>query len=361
MDPTLNFFDTYVLMAIAEEIVNTPTFFKDRYFPTEEDDIFAADKVLAEYKKGNRKMAPIVSPRAGDIPMDRMGYEISEYQPAFIAPSRVLTMDDLKKRGFGEALYANSTPAQRAARILLKDQTDLDKTILRREEWLCAETMLNNACTMQEYIDDQTKGEKLYVKFFNGSSDHTFAIAKKWDSNGITFMDIRSDVRAMCRELTHRGLPAVDLALGVDVADAIMGIKEMRELLDKNSGISVGSIMEELSAYEGVSFMGRLNFGGYTLNLISVDETYEDESGQDKSYFPADSIMVTAPKCGRLKYGQITQIDYGATDPASHTGIRIPKLVVDQDKDIRKLRMGTRPLAVPSNYCPYIVASGVVG
>ena len=42
----LNFFDTYVLMAIAEEIVPQQTFFRDRYFPTGERDIFACDKVL---------------------------------------------------------------------------------------------------------------------------------------------------------------------------------------------------------------------------------------------------------------------------------------------------------------------------
>ena len=93
MASELNFFDTYVLMAITEEIVPQQTFFKDRYFPTGEGDIFACDKVLTEYRKGDRKMAAFVSARAGDIPMDRRGYEIHEYQPAFIAPSRLLTLD----------------------------------------------------------------------------------------------------------------------------------------------------------------------------------------------------------------------------------------------------------------------------
>ena len=88
---TLNFFDIYILIAIAEEIVPQQTFFRDRYFPTGEGDIFDADKVLTEYRKGDRKMAAFVSPRAGDIPMDRLGYEIHEYQPAYIAPSRSLT------------------------------------------------------------------------------------------------------------------------------------------------------------------------------------------------------------------------------------------------------------------------------
>ena len=199
MASELNFFDTYVLMAITEEIVPQQTFFKDRYFPTGEGDIFACDKVLTEYRKGDRKMAAFVSARAGDIPMDRRGYEIHEYQPAFIAPSRLLTLDELRKRGFGEAIYANSTPAQRAARLQLGDLTDMDRRIVRREEWMCAQTMINNACTMQTYIDDKTEGEKLYVKFFDDASDHTYTVATKWNATGGDFF---GDVKAMCRKLS---------------------------------------------------------------------------------------------------------------------------------------------------------------
>ena len=87
MPATLNFFDTYILMAIMEEVVPNTFFFRDRYFPTGEGDIFAADKVLTEYRKGDRKMAAFVSERIGDIPMDRIGYEIHELQPAFIGTS----------------------------------------------------------------------------------------------------------------------------------------------------------------------------------------------------------------------------------------------------------------------------------
>lgn len=109
----LNMLETYTLMAIGEEIVPRTNFFRDRYFPTEAGDLFASDKVLTEYRKGDRAMASFVSPRVGDIPMDRRGYEIHEYQPARIAPSRLLTVDELNKRGFGEALYSQSTEAQR--------------------------------------------------------------------------------------------------------------------------------------------------------------------------------------------------------------------------------------------------------
>jgi len=86
-----------------------------------------------------------------------------------------------------------------------------------------------------------------------------------------------------------------------------------------------------------------------------------DEYDQEQKYFPATSAMVTAPNCGHMMYGQITQIDYGSTTFTDHAGIRVPKFVLDQDKDIRKLRLGARPLAAPKNYCPYIYAAEVVG
>ncbi len=362
MPATLNFFDTYTLTAIAEEIVPQPTFFRDRYFPSGAGDLFASDKVLTEYRRGDRKLAAFVSQRAGDIPMDRRGYAIHEYQPAYIAPSRLLTLDDLRKRGFGEALYAVSTPAERAARLLLEDMTDMERRISAREEWMAAQTMINNACTMQTYIDAKTQGETLYVQFYDSATDHTYSISgtHKWDANGITFDTVRADVRAMCRKLSDRGLPAADLVLGSDCADALLAMSSFRELVDRNSGIAIGAVREQLSPYNGVVLLGVLNFGGFNLNVISVDETYVDDSDTAQKFFPATSIMVTAPGCGHMMYGQITQIDFGSTEFASHTAARVPKLVVDQDNDVRKLRLGTRPLAAPHNYCPYIYAAGVV-
>lgn len=353
----LNFFDTYVLMAVMEEVVPQTFFFRDRYFPTGEGDIFKADKVLTEYRKGDRKMAAFVSERVGDIPMGRRGYNIHELQPAYIGVSRLLTVDELRKRGFGEAIYSNTTPAQRAARLQRDDMADMDLRIRRREEWMAVQTMLHNACTMQTYVDDKTKGEVLRVQFYEGTdSEHIYTVAAPWTS----FLEMRSDVIQMCRQLSYRGLPAVDLLLGTQVADQILQFEDLLRLLDKNSGIAIGAIHEQLSAYTGVVFLGTINFGGFRLNLISVDESYMDDDGKTKPYFPVDGAMVTAPNCGSIKYGQITQIDYGSTEYSDHAGIRVPKFTLDQKHDMRTLRLASRPLPVPKNYCPYIFAESVV-
>lgn len=125
--------------------------------------------------------------------------------------------------------------------------------------------------------------------------------------------------------------------------------------------IITGEIRQQLSKYDGVVLMGTLNFGGFMLTVFSVDETYSDDHGLTKKYFPADAAMVTAPNCGHMMYGSITQMDYGQVNYSTYAAKRVPKFVVDQDKDTRKLRLGCRPLAAPKNKNPYIFAANVVG
>lgn len=356
----LNMLDTYTLMAIGEEIVPRANFFRDRYFPTEAGDLFASDKVLTEYRKGDRKMAAFVNPRSGSIPMDRRGYEVNEYQPAFIAPSRMLTADELNKRGFGEALYSQSTPAQRAARLLQDDLKDMDLRIERREEWMCATTMIENGCTMQEYLDNGTKGDKLVVKFYNDATEHKYTPAKKWNAAGATYADFKADIIAACQLLSRRGLPAEDMLIGSDVNSWLQSNEEFQQLLNRNSGIITGTVNEQLTQYPGVSFIGRINFGGHNLNIFCPDEEYDDENGQSQKYFPATSVEITAPKCGHLMYGAVTQMDYGQTDFSTYVAKRVPKLIVDQANDQRKIRYACRPLAAPKNYTPWIYMESVI-
>lgn len=356
-EPTLNFFDTYTLAAVTEQIIPETFFFRTRYFPTGAEDVFTTDKVLAEYRKGERKMAAFVAPRVGDIPITRKGYSVHELTPAYMGVSAVLTADELKQRGFGESLYATSTAAERAAKLTLSDMEKMDKRLTRREEWMCARTMIENGCTMVEYLDEDTPGETNIVRFYEGeNSEHLYTVANPWDSDNGNF---RGDVKAMCKMLAKRGLNAVDLVVGSDVAEVILADAEVRELLKHDSGIIIGNKLEEQIAYPGVNRLGVMNFGGHYLNIWVVETTYEDDEGNDVPYFPTNSALVTFPNCGHMMYGAISQIDYGDTEFTTHAGQRIPKFILDQAHDIRKQRLACRPIAAPRDYCPYIYAANV--
>lgn len=352
----IDIFDSYYMAGIVQEMVPPATFFKDRYFPTVSgEDIFAADKVLVEYQDGDRRMAPFVAARAGDMPIERKGYEVYEFQAPNIMPSRILTMDDLNKRGFGEALFAGTTPAERAIKLQMKDLKDLDGRITRREEWMAAQTMINNGCTMIEYIDNTTAGEPIDMYFYDvsGGNPALYTVSALWDSGG----DFGYDVEAMCAELADRGLSAADLVVGSTTAQFILSDDKTAKLLD-NRRMEFGHIAPKI-AHPGVAWLGKLNFGGFELDIFSVRETYQDEKGIVQRYFPAKSAMVTAPGCGHTLYAQITQIE---PDDQYHTFAmpRVPKFVVDRDKDTRKLRLGSRPLTAPKAKAPWMYAPNVI-
>ena len=355
MANNINFFDTYYMAGMVEEIVPETTFFRSRYF--NETDEFSTEKVLVEYMDGDRKMAPFVDPRAGDIPIEREGYKLYEFTAPMIAPSRVLTIDDLQKRGFGEAIYANSTAAERARRLQVRDLTDLTRRITRREEWMAAQTMINNGVTIQEYIDAATTGRQLPIYFYDttGSNPANYTVGTPW----ATFAAMQADVEAMCDGLAESDLPVADLILGSTVWATVKQFADLQNLLDKRHEY-IGDLESKIVA-PGVTHVGALDFNGYMLNIFVPKQRYKDDSSNlMQSFFPAKSALVTAPNCGKRYYGGITQIPYGSDELETFVGQRIPKLVVDQEKDTRKLRLATRVVTAPKNKAPWCYAANVV-
>lgn len=355
---SIDFFSPQMLLSAVKQVLPVPHFFRDRYCPTAPVDIYRSDKVLVEFQDGDQKMAPFVAPRVGDIPVDREGFEVAEFAPARIAPSRLLTMDELEKKGFGEALYENLTPAERAARYQVADMEYLDKRIARREEWMAVQMFINNSITIQEYVDGKTAGSSYVMKFYSGlTSDHTYTVGDEWDdTNG----DFFGDIEAMCDQLVQKGLPVEDLVLGATAAQKILKLQEVRERLNKESGIITGEINAKLSSYPGVAYYGKMNFGGYVLNIFAAKEMYKDDLGASQYYFPVKSALVTAPACAHTMYGAVTQIDYGQDKFTTHTGSRVPKVEVNQGDDLRKLRLTARPLTAPKAKSPFVYAANVV-
>lgn len=357
MANALDIFSTYTMLATLELVKPETFFFSTRYFPTGAGDIFNTDKVLVEYTKGDRKMAPFVSDRVGAIPVERNGYHIKEFAPAHIGVSRPMTIDDLKKRGFGEALYSKTTPAQRALRMQREDMIELNKRISRRENWMAAQTMINNYCKMQEMIDAETKGEERNVQFYDGeNSEHTYTVANPWNSKNAKII---GDVFTMCQMLAIRGLNATDLVVGSDVADVFYNDETIARMIDKNSGITFGNINEHI-VYPGVTQIGPLNFRGHWLTIFVDSSTYEDEKGVTTPYFPKNAAMVTYPNCGHTMYGRIDQMPHGSSELQSIAAKRVPKLVVDNPNDTKSLLLKSRPLTAPRTDCPYIFAANVV-
>ena len=351
----LNILSSHALIRSASQLVRPVTFLRDRYFPTNDaTDIFNTDDVLMEFQDGNKKLAPFVAPRKGGMTILREGYTMERYTPPTIAPKRPLTVDDLNKRGFGEALFTQLTPEQRQAALIFRDMQELDDMIARREEAMAAELLLNNKLVMKHYADDTGKYEEMEIQFYSGSNPNSATLTKYWDQEGA---NILGDLAVLVRKITSKGLPATDLICSPDVADVIVRNDDIEKFLD-NRRYELGRVNPELLP-AGAALICVLNVNGRYINVFSYDETYTADNGTDTQFITSKYAILTAPNCGRTLYGAVTQVDQD--DGLFHTraGRRIPKYVSDPVGNTRELTLSSRPLPVPNNKGAWIAFQAI--
>lgn len=352
---SFNIYQTKTMLAAVEQMEPVHSFLRDRYAPTGAGDMFPTDEVLVEFKDGtNHKMAPIVVNGHSGIAVNRKGYKTFRMEPPEAAPKMTLTEDDLRKKGFGENVFSQMTPAQRQAQLLAQDLTTMDTLHTNREEYIVSKLMFENGYTLKQYADEygSDKFTPYVMKFYDEETNPAvYAPGVLW--NGAA-SDKMADLHAMIRMLTTAGNAATDVLLGADAADAIMDDAKIEELLDI-SKYNIGSIDPQLMQ-GGATLLGVLNVRGRRMNLITYDGTYEDEeTGALMPFVPAKSICVTAPGAGRGLYGCVTQTEQADGIFHSYMGRRVPRYWAD--KTGRELRVAAKPLFIPKTKNPFISAT----
>lgn len=351
-----NFYDTHTLLASVQQLPPLHTFLLDRYFPTNAaSDIFATDDVLVEYKKGSKKAAPFVAPRKGGITILRDGYTMKRFTPSYIAPKRPLTIDDLRKRGFGEALYTQLTPEQRQGVIMLGDLDELHAMNMRRKEAMAAEVIFTNGCVMDEYVDDFHNFEEREVRYYDGdTSPAIYTPSANWDTTEASGKQMINDVAAMGSMLTSRGLPFTEVLVAPDVADIILANEWILKLLD-NRNYQIGGV-DPATLPTGATKIARLNIKGRMIDFLTYEDTYTEVDGSVKPFIPAGKIAACAPAAGRTVYGAITQVEQSDGEFHTYTGVDVPKYLSDATHNVRELILSSAPLCMPNNENPFIVA-----
>lgn len=337
---------TYTLLKAYEAIPPVTSFLKDRYFPTDAmTDVFNTSEVLVDYKDNGKKAAPFVAPSVGGMIIERSGFTTDKFEPPLIAPARSLSIDDLKKRGFGEAVFSNVSPEQRKTLLTLRDLQELDQMTTRREEIMAAETMINSKCVMKHITDASspaTSPDEKVIQFYTGGSNpNVYVPSVGWEASGAKILQ---DIYAMSQMLTNKGLPAEELIVSGDVADAIINDPTLQKLLD-NSRMNLGGIAP-LTLPAGASHIGTLNVFGKMIKIIAYTETYEDDEGTITPYIPAGTVILTAPACGRGLYGAVTQLELDG-EFYTYPGRRVPLYRPDFEKNTRKLVLSSCPVLIP--------------
>ncbi len=345
----LDYTKTADLLAAYKQEKKPTTFLQDRYFP--DNRVFATDEVLIEYKKGTQKLAPFVSPEINGKVMKRSGYKAMAYKPAMIAPKRVLSIDVLKSKGFGESYYNQLSPGERAVRITTDDLNEMGEMIVRRKEAMCAEVLQTNALKMNHYNDNNELIEVKEIAYYEGGSNPAkYTPQHAWSGADA---DIIGDVATMALDLKHNSLAATDVIMGVEAADAFLSNEKVLKLLD-NRRVEVGKFEPE-EIYDDVVLLATLNCKGHKMNFIQYTGTYEDDKGKITDYINPKDVIVTAPGCGMTNYGAITQIDYGSDQFITYAEKEVPLYEVKDQT--RSVILRTAPLVQPKNSNPYRLAT----
>lgn len=337
---TIDIYSTRTMMQAINLMLPVHTFLRDTFFPVVET--YVTEHVDVDFKKGKRKMAPFVAPRIGGVVMDRQGFKTETYKPPKIAPERVITVDDLVKRGMGENLYSTRTPEERARELLASDLVELDDYIIRREEWMCREVLINGKLVMAGEGFEQ-------VVDYGFTNKETLSAGALWTATDTS--DPLADLKRWRLDVIKKTGKSPEICvMASDVVDIFTNhpkVKEKLDLLRLNIGVLEPSVKNP-----ALTFIGRLAELG--LEIYSYDEWFLDDAGTEQPMIP-EGYVILAPRGGNKRiYGAITQVENGQF--VTIEGTRIPKSWVDEDNEVRKLRLASRPLPVPEDIDSWYVA-----
>jgi len=325
--------ETKVMLPIINQRIKPGTFLLSTFFGGQPK-THKAEIMEIDYKVGKRKMAPFVSPRVGGKVMEREGFETREIKVPKVAPERLTTIDDVSSTGMGENEYSTKSMKQRQQEMLVEDLSELDDMIVRREEWEV------RMCVLEKHVPIKGKGVDKDVKF---DDDDTLVL-----SGTNLFSDAESDpiatFKAEQRKITQAtGKRPRIIVFDSDAGDAFLKNVKVNEAFDKRR-IMRGELKPTIKD-ENVTFLGKIT--ELALELYVYDEWFIDDDDVEKPILPSGTAIIGSKGLGKMHYGAVKQMEKGKF--VSFESKRVPKYIVDEDNEITKLRLSSRPLPVPEN------------
>lgn len=348
----VNIYDPRFMIRMIDQQPPMTTFMKDTFFRRTQ--MFPTKAVDFDVKKGGMAMAPFVHPRIGSKVLERRGFKTETYKPPLVAPKRVLTTDDIAARLPGEPLYNGYHPNRRRVELLQNDLIELDESITRREEWMCAQVMFNAEIP----VIGEGINETIVFEF-----DNTVVVDIPWSDhvNSTPIKDLEEARRIVGRSGFSANIAIADSKTMWDLIEN----KGLKELLD-NTRYEMGIIAPEVLA-NGANYIGFLrkanlhlySYEGEFADNDNINPDYPDVKPEDKGFIPAVYPLVPPGKVvvaparnlpARMLYAIIHDIQIGSIMRA-----RVPKQWDQQEPSERYVKMSSAPLPCPQSLDAWVV------
>ena len=293
------------------------------------------EKVEFDVRKGKRIMAPFVSPRKGGKVISRQGWKTNQFSTPKIAPERPLTVDDISSRAIGENIYSQRTPEEREDELLAKDLTDLEESIDRRKEWMCRQILFEGKLD----VIDEEEGLDFQIDF-GFTNIVVLGNDEQWTLATVNPLPLFRRLRKKIIKDTGRA-PDIAIFSSDVIEDFIMNtfvIKAMDVLNMKNV------VIEPRVVDPALTFYGRI--AELDLDLYTYDEWFLNDEGEDESIIPPGTVLLGhSDGEGQIEYGLVTQMEDKKF--RSYEGKLVPKVWADENSEVKKVRLTSRPLPRP--------------
>lgn len=344
----MDIYDTRAQLAAIDLMEPEYTFLHDmtvRDGGTVED-----DKAIYDYRKGNRKMAPVVHPGTGGVVMERDGFQTREIGFATVAPERVIEVNQLYGRSFGEKILGGMTPAERAKRMQARDIVEMRKAIQRRREHMARQVALTGSLELFEYTNEgRSKQANLIANYGFTNQFVPGSDSANWDQAGAK---IESDMQKML-DMAYNGLGFVEwIIMAPDVANALLYNTDYVKRLDARN-VDVGDLNHKYRG-QGVRFIGH-NIDG--VEMYSFSGTFIDEDGTQKPILPSGKLIMGYKGMLIEYHGPVTQVEKVDGDPITYIKKEVPLKYSSIESNSTKNRLTSRPTIVPENVDGWVIGT----
>lgn len=292
----ISIYATRAMAAAMRQDKKTGHFLLDTLFSTVDPVI--AETVDIDIIKGKRRMAPFQSPRIEGKIVEKQGFTTNTYKPAYIKIKDELSAASVvENRTAGESIYALKTPQEREQALLASQLNDFEDMIARREEWMCAQQLVNG------YVDVIGDGVNYRIDLLMDSNHKvTLAGTDKWTD---TLSNPDSDISDATRLISKDAGISANIMIGnTSTMSIYVEHAKVKDRLNTRR-IDLGMIKPE-DLGNGVSYYGYVNVDGKTIDLYGYDNWYVDSNDVEQPMFPDGQVIITSKNADfRRHYGAI--------------------------------------------------------
>lgn len=325
-------YDTSVLVGVIRNLLGTPQFLLDRYFPTEQTE--TSEEIHFDQEDFRRRIAPFVSPLVEGQIVASLGYKTSVFSPAYIKDKRVIDMNRPFKRNAGEAFGGDRSPMERLRAHIAREMADQRTMIDRRLEVMAAQTLCNG-----QVVIEGEKYPPVLVNFGRAVS-HSVTASPLWSDPNAKVLDNLATWGAI--PLQDTGVMMQDLIMPPNIWALFRENAQVKDRINMYRTLSEAPSLQPgtMVQGEGGTYMGTVDLW----NVYVYSGWYVDPKDNiEKQIWPADKVALLSPQIQGVRcFGAIRDERAGLQAMPY-----FPKSWVQEDPSVRFLMLQSAPLLVP--------------